>query len=46
MPKMSEKRDDKMDRKAGIKENSKKDLALDKKRGLNEDKKKAPAKKR
>lgn len=46
MAKMTEKRDDKMDRKAGIKENSKKDLALDKKRGLNEDKKKAPAKKR
>ena len=32
--KMTEKRDDKMDKKAGIKENSKKDMALDKKRGV------------
>lgn len=43
--KMTEKQDDRLDRKAGIKENSPRDLALDRKRGLNEDKpKKKPGK--
>ena len=35
--KMTEKQDDKLDKKFGIKENSRKDMALDKKRGLKED---------
>lgn len=34
MRKMTEKQDDALDRKAGIKENSARDLALDAKRGL------------
>lgn len=34
---MTDKQDDKMDKKAGIKEGSKKDMALDKKRGVPED---------
>lgn len=42
--KMSEKMDDMMDRKRGIKENSKKDSALDAKRGLKSDKKKPKGK--
>ena len=40
MKKMSEKMDDMMDKKAGIKDGSKKDNALDKKRGLKADVKK------
>lgn len=35
-PKMTEARDDRMDKKAGIKENSPRDVALDKKRGVPE----------
>lgn len=35
--KMTEKQDDKLDKKFGIKENSKKDMALDKRRGLKQD---------
>lgn len=38
--KMTQKADDKLDKKQGIKEGSKKDLALDKKRGITEDGKK------
>ena len=34
---MTEKQDDKLDKKFGIKENSKKDMVTDKKRGLKED---------
>jgi hypothetical protein len=37
MAKMTDAKDDRMDKKAGIKENSKKDKALDKKRGVPED---------
>jgi hypothetical protein len=40
-PKMTEKQDDRMDRKAGIKENSPRDVALDKSRGLPPEKPKA-----
>jgi hypothetical protein len=36
--KMSEKQDDTLDRKRGIKENSSRDLKLDRSRGLTEDK--------
>lgn len=34
---MTEKQDDKLDKKFGIKENSKRDMALDKRRGLKQD---------
>ena len=38
MAKMSDAKDMKMDKKAGIKEGSKKDMAMDKKRGVSEPK--------
>jgi hypothetical protein len=47
--KMTDTLDDKLDKKAGVKEGSKKDMTLDKKRGVPEDRnelKKKPAKKK